>query len=57
MTMRTCFVTGQEFDDEKTGYKWMQDGSWYYFYDIGARSRFVGNPQKFMDEAAAKSSS
>ncbi len=40
MAMRTCFVTGQEFDDEKTGFKWMHEGKWYYFFDIGARSRW-----------------
>ena len=54
MAMRTCIVTGETFDDEKTGYKWNHDGTWYYFTDIGARNKFIGNPQKFIDEAAAK---
>ena len=51
MAQQTCLVTGKTFDDEKSGYKWQHNGQWYYFADIAARNKFIGNPDKYIAEA------
>jgi YHS domain-containing protein len=52
MAQRTCIVTGKTFDDEASGYKWTYEGKWYYFADMAARNRFMGNPKQFLEGAA-----
>ena len=53
MAMRTCAITGKEFDDEKSGYKWNYEGKWYYFADIAARNKFIGDPKKHIEAATS----
>jgi YHS domain-containing protein len=55
MAMRTDIVSGKTFDDEKSGFKFMHEGTWYYFADISNRNRFIGNPQKYLAPAEPKS--
>ena len=50
MAQRTCIVTGKTFDDETSGYKWNYEGKWFYFADIAARNRFIGNPKQFLED-------
>lgn len=53
MADNTCLVCGKSFDDEKGGYRWMHDGSWYTLDDIGCRNRFIGNPAKYLEPATS----
>ncbi len=56
MVERVCFISGRTFDDEKEGYKFNFEGTWYYFRDISDRNRFLGNPKKYIEEKAAAQS-
>ena len=56
MAQQTCIVTGKVFDDEKGGFKWMHEGQWFWFSDIGARNRFIADPQKYLQPAGGTSS-
>ncbi len=51
MAEQTCIVCGKTFDDEN-GMRWMHDGSWLVFDDMGCRNRFIGNPEKYLSEAS-----
>ena len=58
MAEQTCLVCGTNFDpdtDSKGGFKWMHEGGWYTFDDIGCRAKFIGTPKKYLEEAAASS--
>ncbi len=49
MAEKTCIVCGKSFDEEK-GLRWMQDGSWYLFDDLGCRASFIGAPAKYLEQ-------
>ena len=56
MAEQTCLVCGTSFDpdtDVKGGFKWMHEGGWYTFDDIGCRNKFIGTPKKYLEEAPA----
>ncbi len=56
MAEQTCLVCGTNFDpdtDVKGGFKWMHDGGWYTFDDIGCRNKFIGTPKKYLEGAPA----
>lgn len=52
MAETTCMVCGKAFDGDQ-GLKWNHDGKWYVFNDMGCRNRFIGNPAKYLEQAAA----
>jgi YHS domain-containing protein len=52
MADQTCMVCGKEFGAEQA-MKWMHDGKWYAFDDLGCRNRFIGNPDKFLQAASS----
>lgn len=52
MAEQTCMVCGKAFDSAN-GMKWMHNGAWYVFNDLGCRNRFIGNPAKYLEAQAA----
>lgn len=52
MADKVCMVCNKVVGDGKE-MKWNHEGKWLVFDDMGCRNRFIGNPKKFLDAAAA----
>lgn len=52
MASQNCMVCSKAFETDN-GMKWNHDGKWYMFDDMGCRNRFISNPAKYLESAAA----
>ncbi len=52
MADKVCMVCNKVIAEGKD-MKWNHEGKWLVFDDMGCRNRFIGNPKKYLDAAAA----